>query len=136
MTSRCAALSVLVLLLITLAGPKALAQGPEPKQAFVEALGSFSLALNGTYGDEGTRLRAMLDALDRARTQWDDVISRYEGAMKADVAGATAPMAARLHLALGAVYFDRLRLTDALREFTSAAKLDPSRADAAMFEGL
>lgn len=136
MTRRRAALTALVALLIALEGSTVLAQSPEPKQAFVEALGSFSLALNGTYGDEGARLRTTVDALDRARTQWDDVIRRYEAAMKADVAGAAAPMAARLHLALGAVYLDRVRLADALREFTTAASLDPSRAEPPMFEGL
>ena len=136
MTRRRAALNALVALLIALEGSTALAQGPEPKQAFVEALGSFSLALNGTYGDEGARLRTTVDALDRARTQWDDVIRRYEAAMKADVSGAAAPMAARLHLALGTIYLDRLRLPDALREFTTAASLDPSRAEPPMLEGL
>jgi tetratricopeptide (TPR) repeat protein len=45
-------------------------------------------------------------------------------------------LAARMHLALGAVYLDRVRYADALREFTSAARLDASRADALTFEGL
>ena len=42
------------------------AQSPEPKAAFVQAVGQFSLALDGAYGDEGARIRSSLDAMSRA----------------------------------------------------------------------
>jgi tetratricopeptide (TPR) repeat protein len=126
----------LLALILSFVAATAVAQGDDPKRDFLDALGRFSLALSGSYGDEGSRLPALLDALDRARGRWDNVIGGYETAMKADVAKAAPPLAARMHVALGAVYVDRGRLSDALREFTSAAALDASRADAPAFEGL
>jgi tetratricopeptide (TPR) repeat protein len=41
-----------------------------------------------------------------------------------------------MHLALGAVYLDRGRLGDAQREMAAAAMLDPSRADALIFQAI
>jgi tetratricopeptide (TPR) repeat protein len=41
-----------------------------------------------------------------------------------------------MHVALGAAYLDRNRLTDALREFDAASRLDPTRAEVFVFEGL
>ena len=42
-------------------------QSPEPKAAFIQAVGQFSLALDGAYGDEGARVRSSLDAISRRR---------------------------------------------------------------------
>jgi tetratricopeptide (TPR) repeat protein len=114
----------------------AAAQTTDPKPQFLDALGRFSLALQGSYGDEGGRIRPALESLDRARREWDSVVGRYETAMKADVAGAAPAAAARMHLALGAVYLDRGRRADAQRELAAAAMLDPSRADALIVQGI
>jgi len=46
-------------------------QSPEPKTTFIQAVGQFSLALDGAYGDEGARVRSSLDAMSRALGEWD-----------------------------------------------------------------
>src|SRR6266540_1020588 len=95
-----------VLLVLAALSTPAAGQAADPKAEFLDALGRFSLALTGHYGDESGRMRAALESLERARNDWDQVIRRYETAMQADVAGAAPPLAARMHVALGAVYLD------------------------------
>ena len=118
-------LSVLVALPATAAGQMA-----DPKTRFVEALAQFSQAIDGAYGDEGPRVLASLDALDRGLAQWDDTIRRYERDVAAETKSADPKVAALVHLAIGGVYLDRGRVADALREFTTASELDPARVDA------
>ncbi len=97
-------------LLLALAPPPRInGQATDPRGDFLSALGRFSLALDGTYGDEGQRLSDALDAMAAALTQWDAMIQSRERAMAADIAGADATLAARMHLALGGLYLDRLR---------------------------
>jgi tetratricopeptide (TPR) repeat protein len=111
-------------------------QAPEPKIVFVQALGQFSLALDGAFGDEGARIRENLDAMDRALAQWNTVVRTYETAMATDIRTAEPALATRMHIALAGVYVDRTRASDALRHLAAAQKLDPSRADLSIFEGL
>lgn len=112
------------------------AQSPEPKAVFVQALGQFSLALDGAYGDEGTRVRSSLDAMSRALDEWDAVLRKYEAAMAADLRSADPALAIKMHLALGGLYLDRLRTADGLRELAAARQLDQTRADVPLFEAL
>src|SRR3954470_23408045 len=105
-------------------------QVADPKTGFAEAVAQFGLALEGTYGDEGPRVLAGLDALDRGLARWDDTIRSYERAMEAETKNAEPGVAALAHVALGGLYLDRHRLSDAVREFTTATQLDPKRADA------
>jgi tetratricopeptide (TPR) repeat protein len=111
-------------------------QAPEPKGVFVQALGQFSVAVDGAFGDEGARIRASLDAMDRALTQWNTVVRSYETAMAADMRTAEPALAMRMHIALAGVYVDRTRASDALRELAAARALDANRADLALYEGL
>src|ERR1700680_2821739 len=104
------------------AGPAA-----DPKTDFVQALARFSLDLDGGYCDEGSRLWADLESLDRGLEHWDALIRTYEAAMASEIGGAEPRLAARMRPALGGVYLDRGRVEDALREFVAASKLDPSR---------
>ena len=115
-------------LVLLLAGPAG-GQTVEPKGAFVGALGRFSLALGGTYGDEGPTIQSSLDAMDGALAAWDAVIRTYEAAMAAEIGAADPPLAARMHMALGAVYLDRFRVDTALKELLAARALDPNRPD-------
>ena len=112
------------------------AQGSDPRGDFLNALGQFSLALDGTYGDEGQRLARALDAMAAALTQWDASIQSREHAMAADIAGANPALAARMHLALGGLYMDRLRAEDALKELAAARAADASRPEAPLFQWL
>jgi tetratricopeptide (TPR) repeat protein len=124
-------------LLALFAGATALiGQRPEPKTAFVQAVGQFSLALDGTYGDEGARVRASLDAMTRALDEWDGVLRKAEAAMAADLRTAEPALATRMHLALAGLYLERVRITDGLRELGAAQQLDQTRADVPVFEAL
>ena len=124
------------LLLALAAGTALLGQSPQPRNDFVQAVGQFSLALEGSFGDEGDRLRASLDAMERSLTQWDSVIRTYEDAMAADLKTAEPALATRMHLGLAGVYLDRTRAADGLRELARARTLDQTRADIPMFEAL
>jgi len=93
-------------------------QSPAPKAAFLQAVGQFSLALDGAYGDEGLRVRSSLNAMSRALAEWDAVLRKYEAAMAADIRSADPALALKMHLAIGGLYLDRARSTDGLRERT------------------
>jgi tetratricopeptide (TPR) repeat protein len=122
-------------LLLSIPGPAA-AQVADPKSAFVDAFTQFSFALEGAQGDEGTRILASLDALDRGLTQWDAAIRGYEAAVAGQPKDADPKLAGLAHMALGGIYLDRGRVADALREFTAASVLDPARADAYTLQGI
>src|SRR5262245_42701092 len=52
---------ILAAMLAALPAPRALSgQAVDPRAAFLDALGQFSLALDGTFGDEGPHLSASL----------------------------------------------------------------------------
>jgi tetratricopeptide (TPR) repeat protein len=111
-------------------------QSPDPRAAFVQAVGQFSLALDGAYGDEGARVRSSLDAMSRALGEWDAMLRKYEAAMAADIRTAEPGLALKMHLALGGLYLDRARTADGLRELAAAQKLDQTRPDVPVFEAL
>jgi len=90
-------------------------QTPDPKSEFTSAVGQFSLALEGAFGDEGTRVRSSLDAMSRTLNAWDSVLRQYESALAADLRTADPALATRLHMALAGLYFDRTRTADGLR---------------------
>jgi tetratricopeptide (TPR) repeat protein len=102
----------------------------EPKDRFVEALRQFLQAIAGQYGDEGSSVWAALDAMGMAIADWDRAVEADE------VTAASQPRTADLHGALGLIYLDRRRLDEALREFTTASRLDSKRADIHTFRGL
>jgi tetratricopeptide (TPR) repeat protein len=107
----------------------AAAQAPDPKTAFIRALADFSLDLRGTFGDEGTRLAGDLQAMRTSLEQWDAGIAAFASSMAAERTSAAPALAARMHLAMGAIYLDRGRVADAVREFQAGAAADGSRAD-------
>jgi tetratricopeptide (TPR) repeat protein len=125
-----------ILLGLAIAGSALAAQSPEPKAAFLQAVGQFSLALDGAHGDEGVRVRSSLDAMSRALGEWDAVLRKYEAAMAADLPTADRALALKMHLAIGGLYLDRGRSADALLELAAARQLDQSRADVPVFEAL
>jgi tetratricopeptide (TPR) repeat protein len=124
------------LLVLGAAAAAVTGQSAEPRTAFVEALGQFSLALEGGAGDEGVRVRSSLDTMSRALDTWDALLRKYEAAMAADLRTADPPLATKMHLALGGLYLERLRTADGLRELAAARQLDQTRADVPLFEAL
>src|SRR5215831_17870346 len=90
---------------------------------FVEALRQFAEAVSGSYGDEGSRLSAALEAAQHALESWDRAILAYESKAR------SATVAADGRVALGSVYLDRARVRDALTEFAAAERLDSRRPD-------
>lgn len=105
------------------------AQASDPRSDFLSALGQFSLALDGAYGDEGPRLSIALDAMAAALSRWDALIQDRERAMMADVGRADPKLAARMHLAIGGLYLDRLRFADAVKELEASRAADPARPE-------
>jgi tetratricopeptide (TPR) repeat protein len=102
------------------------AQLADPKAVFVEHLGRFSMALD----------RPSLDALTRSLAEWDAAVRSSEAQFASSLPGSSTPVAARLHVALGAAYLNRRRVQDALREFEAGSHLDPARADVFTFLGV
>jgi len=90
---------------------------------FVEALRIFAEAVSGSYGDEGSRLSAALEAAQRALESWDRAILAYESKAR------SATVTAEARVALGSVYLDRSRVRDALTEFAAAERMDSRRPD-------
>ncbi len=111
-------------------------QTSDPRSDFLNALGQFSLALEGTFGDEGPRLSTALDSMTAALSRWDALLQSRERAMAADIERADPKLAARMHLALGGLYLDRLRVNDALKELAAARSSDPSRAEVPLLQSL
>lgn len=105
------------------------AQGdPDPRAAFLQALGEFSVALDGTLGDEGGRLWSSLEGMERSAAQWDARLRAYEAGMARDLVSAGGPLAARMHLALAGSYLDRMRVDDALTQLAAARQAAPDLA--------
>jgi tetratricopeptide (TPR) repeat protein len=129
--------TIVVWALLALAGSARLSgQAPDPRAEFLNALGQFSLALDGTYGDEGARLSGGLDAMAAALARWDASIEGRDRAMAADLATAEPALAARMHLALGGVYLDRLRTKEGLDHLAASRKSDSTRPEAPFLQGL
>jgi len=114
----------------------ALGQTADPQAAFFQSLARFSVALDGPFGDEGRAVRVALDGMTRGLDEWDATVRASEVLFATALPGSDAVTAARMHVAVGAAFLDRSRLQDALREFAAGARLDPSRADALLFQGI
>ncbi len=125
--------TVFLLVLMPLAS---LGQVADPRSEFLNALGAFSLALEGTYGDEGRSIATSLDSMSEALSRWDALIQSRERAMAAEIGSADPKLAARMYLALGGLYFERARTADALTQLTAARASDPTRPEVPLLQGL
>ena len=67
---------------------------------------------------------------------WDAFIARVEGGLAAEIGGAPPATAARMRMALGAVYLERGRVDAALTQLDAAAALDPASPDIQVFRGM
>ena len=68
-------------------------------------------------------------AFRQALTDWDRAIQSFEVEAQRELPSASADRAWRLHLDLGIAYRNRGRLTDAIKEFDSAARLRSGESD-------
>jgi tetratricopeptide (TPR) repeat protein len=124
---------VIVLVLAALAVPStAVAQ----RDGFFAAWVAFYQTLPGVYGDEGPRLTAQLDKMTAALAAWDGEIRDAESQLQRRLQGADANTALEVHALLAALYLDRSRFDDALREFEAALSVDPTRAVFHRYTGL
>ena len=124
------------LVVAMLAGGIVSAQPQDPKTPFLQALGLFTAALEGSYGDEGRIVRSTLDAMDRALMYWDAALEQSTQDMTQGLRRADPHLVGRMHVALGAGYLDRGRIADAVQQFEAAIEADPSQADVHFFKGL
>ena len=104
--------------------------------ALVQALSELTASLEGTYGDEGARIRAALDRMSAALAVWDRDIQAAESELRRTPANALSSIVVERHLSLGRTYADRGRLADALAEFDAAGRLAPTSADVHVLRGL
>ena len=104
--------------------------------AFVQALIELTGAIEGTYGDEGARIRAALDRMSAALAVWDRAIAAAESELRDTPANASSAIVAEKRVSLGRMYADRGRHADALAEFDAASRLAPARADVRVLRGL
>ena len=103
--------------------------------AFTQALAELTEAIEGIYGDEGTRIGPALDRMSAALTVWNRDIEAAEAAV-ATAAGASQAETVMRRIFLARMYADRGRFADALSQLDAAAALDRRRADVHVLRGL
>jgi tetratricopeptide (TPR) repeat protein len=106
------------------------------RDGFLAAWVQFYQTLPGSYGDEGPQLAAHLEKMTAALAAWDREIRDTESQLQARLKGADANTALEVHAILAALYLDRSRFDDALREFEAAIAVDPQRAAFHRYRGL
>lgn len=132
--SRKQSLWIATLTVVLIAATPALASAQH--EDFVSGLVDFTVALVGTYGDEGEAARAALDRAARGLAEWDRTLAEYEGNVAAALPTATPDRAREMHTTMGSLYVARGRLDDALREFEAAVRAAPAQPLLHLFRGL
>lgn len=121
------------LMLAVLAVP---ATAAAQRDGFFSAWVEFYQTLPGTYGDEGSRLAEQLEKMTASLAAWDREIRDAESQLRPRLQGADVNTALEVHALLAALYLDRSRFDDALREFEAALGVDPTRAPFHRYKGL
>ena len=103
---------------------------------FFRALGELTVAIEGTFGDEGSRIQTELDTLAAALTAWDRQIAATEASLLATPQGASTPNIVARRIALGRQYADRGRFAEALSHLDAASGIEPRRVDVHVLRGL
>jgi len=98
------------------------------------ALASLNVALEGAYGDEGAEVARLLDDVSQALAEWDRSIRDTELRLRPQIEG-SPQQAAAAHEALGFLYLERSRFTDAIAEFQGASTLAPALASPHLLRG-
>lgn len=100
--------------------------------AFAQAFFDLTTAIEGTYGDEGARIRPALDRMSAALFEWDREI---EVATR-DVRASTSEGSSERRISLARMLASRGRLTEALSELDVVSRLQPRRTDVHVLRGL
>jgi len=124
---------VVSLLLAALAVPSTAAA---QRDAFLAAWVELYQTLRGAYGDEGPQLSAQLEKMTAVLAAWDREIRDAESQLQPRLKGAGVETALEIHAILAALYLDRSRFDDALREFEAAISIDSTRAAFHRYKGL
>ena len=131
---QCARLSVV--LLACLATSSASAQPSDPKRAFTEALGRFSVALAGRFADDGVRITSSLAAMDEALARWDDAVRRSRASVAALIEKSPGAAAARIRVATALMLAERGFTSEAVGLLNEAITQSPRDVDAHTVLGL
>lgn len=127
-TPRSVWIGVAVVLLIPI--PAAAQQA-----AFVQAFSELTTAIEGTYGDEGARIKPALDRMSTALAEWDREIETVAAGVRGS-ANDQQPDRVDRRMSLARMYTSRGRLTDALSELDAISRLQPRRSDVLVLRGL
>ena len=104
--------------------------------AFAKALIELTEAIEGTYGDEGSRIGPTLDRMSAALAVWNREIEAAEAAVAAALSSASPSEIATRRVSLARMYAERGRFTDALPQLDAALSVDRARAEAHVLRGL
>jgi tetratricopeptide (TPR) repeat protein len=100
------------------------AASAQSRDRFVEALVELSTAVDGTYGDEGPRVVAAIDAMSASLAGWNQAVASAESRFAEEVRNAPPAARARMHASLGLVYLDSGRYADGIRELEASARIE------------
>src|SRR5688500_3323532 len=112
------------------------AQPTDPKRAFTEALGRFSVALSGRFADDGSRITSSLVAMDEALARWDDAMRRSRAAADALIEKSSGAAAARVRVATALTLAERGLTSEAIGLLNEAITQSPRDVDALTVLGL
>jgi tetratricopeptide (TPR) repeat protein len=122
----------LALLLFALLAQPASAQG---KDQFVQAVIGYLTAIENP-GATPESISHAAGAMREGLAAWDASIAMMEAGLRRQIGSAQPAQAARMRTELGAAYFERQRIADAVEQFNQARALDASFAPAHLFAGL
>jgi len=104
-------------------------------RSFIEGLSEFTVAVAGTYGDEGARIGPALDKMAGGLAAWDRDLAGFEAQCAMELRGAAPAVAVRVRTDLARRYAERGRFADALRELDAAISVDPLASPAYFLRG-
>ncbi len=128
--------ALIAIVLACLATLPALAQPGDPKRAFTEALGRFSVALAGRFADDGARITSSLAAMDEALARWDDAVRRSRTSAAALIEKSPGAAAARARVATAILLAERGLTSEAIGLLNEAITQSPRDVDAHTVLGL
>jgi tetratricopeptide (TPR) repeat protein len=112
------------------------AASAQKKEDFGQALQKLTAVLAGEGGGTLARIDGAFDELVARLSAWDARVASIETRLRATIAQSDPRAAAQIRTTLGAVFFERGRLTDALDEFSQATRQDATLSTAWVMRAL